>query len=175
MPEKSFQLPADALGPLKSGEIAKPLQITILQGNLITQEVDAIVNPANESLLGGGGVDGQIHWAAGPQLVKECATLGGCKTGNVKITKPDGYIYDIVIIDNELGQMATSNSGTAGKNKELGNPVEALRIGMASIRETTVSSWAMDEALRKEAELWIHISNRICRNYLPACQLELGR
>jgi O-acetyl-ADP-ribose deacetylase (regulator of RNase III) len=106
------------------------MAIELVEGDITTQQVDAIVNAANSSLLGGGGVDGAIHRAGGPAILEECRRLGGCKTGEAKATTagrlPAKYVIHAVGPvwrggdDGEDGLLASCHRAAIAVAAELG-------------------------------------------------------
>jgi O-acetyl-ADP-ribose deacetylase (regulator of RNase III) len=142
-------------------------EIAVIKADITTLAVDAIVNAANESLLGGGGVDGAIHRAAGPKLLAACRALGGCQTGSAKITQ--GYNLPAKFVLHAVGPVW--NGGSRGEDALLATCYEtalglARERGLATIAFPAISCGAYHFPIERAAGIAV----RTIRRTLPACQ-----
>jgi O-acetyl-ADP-ribose deacetylase (regulator of RNase III) len=142
-------------------------RVEILNADITTLAVDAIVNAANETLLGGGGVDGAIHRAAGPELLAECRALGGCQTGSAKITR--GYRLAATHVIHAVGPIWYG--GRSGEDTMLASCHRAaLEIardhGLRSIAFPAISCGAYHFPAERAAEIVM----RTLTEELPRCE-----
>jgi O-acetyl-ADP-ribose deacetylase len=129
-------------------------KIGIVRGNITKLDVDAIVNAANTTLLGGGGVDGAIHRAAGPELLAECRTLGGCQPGEAKLTR--GYRLPARFVIHTVGPIWTG--GKRGEAQILANCYRnslhlAVENGIKTVAFPAISCGAYRYPIREAAQI----------------------
>jgi len=138
--------------------------LRLVRGDITTLALDAVVNAANTSLLGGGGVDGAIHYAAGPELLAECRKLGGCPTGEARITR--GYQLPAKWIIHTVGPVW--KGGTRGEAALLAACYEnSLRLAaekaIRSVAFPAISTGAYAYPLRAATEIAVETVTRISR------------
>jgi O-acetyl-ADP-ribose deacetylase len=149
-------------------------RVEVVEGDITRQAVDAIVNAANTTLLGGGGVDGAIHRAAGPELLQECRALGGCATGQAKITK--GYKLPAKWIIHTVGPVW--RDGEHGEDELLASCYRscfalAAQHGIQSIAFPSISTGAYAFPMERAARIAVREAKTFLQRDTPVQKVRL--